>query len=83
MFGSVVARMIADAGESMGELFSDDRGLGERLRRSSARSIDNAAGINASHIFIEYYTLRAAGFGQAHPLRLSDNSWATGLAFEF
>jgi len=53
------------------------------LDRSSARSIDNAAGINASHIFVEYYTLRTEGFGQAHPLRLSDNSWAAGLAFEF
>jgi hypothetical protein len=49
----------------------------------AARNFDNELGVNNTTIFAEYYSLDLTGFGQSNALRVGQNGWAFGLAFEF
>ena len=50
---------------------------------TSSRSVDNAVGINATHLFVEYYWLALDGLLQRSALHVGTKTWAGGLAFEF
>ncbi len=50
---------------------------------STSRSVDVSVGINATHLFLEYYWLALDGLFQRDALYVGTKTWAAGLAFEF
>ncbi len=55
----------------------------DALDPTSSRSVDSAVGINATHLFVEYYWLALDGLFQRDALHVGTRTWAAGLAFEF
>jgi hypothetical protein len=53
------------------------------LDAQTARNFDTGFGVNHSYIFAEYMRMGLTGLAQSTSMRLSDTTWATGLAFEF
>jgi hypothetical protein len=53
------------------------------LDEYTARNFDNAMGVNHTYLYWEYYSLALTGIGQSDALRVGNNSWVLGLAFEF
>ncbi|MCW5833430.1 MAG: hypothetical protein KIS78_13590 [Labilithrix sp.] len=50
---------------------------------TASRSMDSAVGINATHLFVEYYWLALDGLLQRDALHVGTKTWAGGLAVEF
>jgi hypothetical protein len=55
----------------------------DALDPSTSRSVDVSVGINATHLFVEYYWLDLDGLFQRDALYVGTKTWAAGLAFEF
>jgi hypothetical protein len=53
------------------------------LDKGASRNLDNAAGINTTSLFFEYYRLGLNGLAQDHALYVGSNTWAAGMTFEF
>ena len=53
------------------------------LDPTSSRGMDVATGLNATHLFVEYYWLALEGLFQRNALYVGTNTWAAGVAFEF
>lgn len=53
------------------------------LDEESAVQMDTTSGVNNSYIFLEWYVSDLSGFGSGDRMQVGDNTWMTGLAFEF
>jgi len=53
------------------------------LDPGAARGFDADAGVNHSYAFFELTHIDASGLGQGNRLHVGDNTWFTGLMFEF
>ncbi len=51
--------------------------------RGAAHTMDVAAGINGTYLFLEGYNLALDGINQHNVLHVGTSSWAAGLSFEF
>lgn len=71
-------------GHTLGTMFALGVGLDLNVFDGyAARNFDNAAGVNHTLLFAEYYSLNLTGLLQTDALRVGTSSWAFGLAFEF
>ncbi len=72
------------SGMTLGTHFAGGLGIPlDFLDSGSSRNMDNAAGINNTYLYAEYYWLNLNGLGQDKALYVGTNTWAAGLAFEF
>jgi hypothetical protein len=53
------------------------------LDRQTASSAEEGSGINHTYLFAELWGMELSGFGSSKAMRLTDRTFATGLAFEF
>jgi hypothetical protein len=75
---------VVGKGHSVGTMLAFGIGLDLNVFDNyAARNFDNAAGVNHTLLFAEYYSLNLTGLLQTDALRVGTSSWAFGLAFEF